>query len=102
MEKIVIGDWRHCGYRECVCTHTQDCVAGWRDGHKRVVRKTTSKGEVIEKVYDVTLPCPICRTELFHILKDSKSPQEAQRNMQARSMHSRIVAKADEQRSRTL
>lgn len=47
---------RHCGKPSCLCTHGDPCFKGWMDSDT------------------VTSPCPVCRTDLSHVLAKVGSP----------------------------
>jgi len=47
---------RHCGRAGCLCTHDEPCFKGWFDTDY------------------VTSPCPICRTDLAHVLTKVGGP----------------------------
>jgi hypothetical protein len=51
-----------CPNRDCVCTHTEGCVAGWIDW-------TDSTGK------DWAKPCPRCRPEVADILRGATGPE---------------------------
>lgn len=51
------GGERHCGMRDCMCTHVEPCYRGWMDNPN----------------VHYTVPCPVCRRDLADVL-DKISP----------------------------
>lgn len=49
---------RHCGRSGCLCTHGDPCYKGWFDSDYS------------------TSPCPVCRTDLSHVLAKIGGPGE--------------------------
>lgn len=47
---------RHCGKTGCLCTHGDPCFKGWMDSDT------------------VTSPCPVCRSDLSHVLAKVGDP----------------------------
>lgn len=72
----------------CHCTHSDPCDRGW-------ILETNKKG------HDTARPCPTCDPERAEIFRTSRSTEERNARLQARSKARRAAHYEEEEASRT-